>query len=424
MVAVKAHAELGASTSDRWMNCSGSPREIAKVPMHLRPKSSIHAAEGTAAHALLEGCLGAKKKARVFLGFTIIVDELGETTFAAPEADIDHEIVDGYVFIVDRAMCEHVQVCLDHVKEEVRRLEKKYGLPVDIGIEERVYPLEEEPDMYGTADVILSVKGKEIVVIDFKYGAGIIVDVDGNTQMLYYGLGGARKGKFRFKKVKMTIVQPRAHHEDGVIRSDTISMDEMQAWADVLRAAMKRTMKKGAALEAGEWCRFCDAAATCPELSKKVSNDAGADFDEEPEAIEVPTAVKEINRRLQWLPMLRAYVKQLEAFGHRVKASDPKALPDFKFVRGRSNRKYRPDVKEGRIVKWLVKRGVEPDDIYTDPELKTPAQLEKLISKKKRGIFNDKFITRPDGKISLVPVSDKREAVSVKPSDDFDDLEE
>lgn len=435
--AVRAHAELGASTSKRWMECPGSPREIAKIPVHLRPSAApnIHADQGTAAHALLEKCLLSKKwKARRYLGNTVLVwkeiNQMLEDGVSVDDLN-DHEHpehgVPNHAIIIDVEMCEGVQVCLDHVKEEIARLEKKYGLPVEMLVETKVYPLEEEPEMYGTADIVLVVRGKEIVVIDFKYGAGIVVDAQGNTQMRYYGLGAARKRKFKFKRVKLTIVQPRAFHEDGVIRSEKLTMDKLQAWGDVLRAAMKKTKNPNAKLKAGDWCYFCDAAGPCTEAARKASEEAGADFDDEPEDIEVPIDPEEIERRLKWLPFLDAYARQLQAFAHRLKAADPKALEEFKFVRGRSNRKYRDDISEARlqkrIEKFMSKYMIDVGPLYTEPHLKTPAQVEKMVPKKKRGLFNEKFVVRPEGKIALVPISDKREAVTVNPSDDFDDLD-
>ncbi len=48
------HANLGASSAKRWMNCTASPALIATIPDILQSRSSIFAEEGSAAHALAE----------------------------------------------------------------------------------------------------------------------------------------------------------------------------------------------------------------------------------------------------------------------------------------------------------------------------------------------------------------------------------
>ena len=48
------HSKISASTCERWWNCPGSVREVAKCPPQ---PESVYAKEGTAAHKLAELCL-------------------------------------------------------------------------------------------------------------------------------------------------------------------------------------------------------------------------------------------------------------------------------------------------------------------------------------------------------------------------------
>ena len=51
------HANLGASSASRWMQCTSSPSLIETLDPSLRNSSSIFAEEGSAAHDLAERLL-------------------------------------------------------------------------------------------------------------------------------------------------------------------------------------------------------------------------------------------------------------------------------------------------------------------------------------------------------------------------------
>ena len=128
------------------------------------------------------------------------------------------------------------------------------------------------PGMYGTADAVALDKSKGILhVVDFKFGEGIVVDVKDNPQLEYYALGALRTLKFPCRKVRMTIIQPRAYHPAGHIRHwDVDAIHFLDVEADILKE-IKKVWAPKPTYKAGAHCLFCRAANKCEEkLNSKV----------------------------------------------------------------------------------------------------------------------------------------------------------
>ena len=69
------------------------------------------------------------------------------------------------------------------------------------------------PDGFGTGDCVIVAEGY-IEVIDLKYGAGVVVPVEGNPQLLLYALGACEAWDYLYgiQEVTMTIYQPRREY--------------------------------------------------------------------------------------------------------------------------------------------------------------------------------------------------------------------
>lgn len=412
----KDHALLSASSSKRWFECPGSIALGKTVPPEMKQRSSVWADEGTAAHGLMEECLlKGHWRAKRFLGRKIVVNHSGErTTVKMLKKGRDFKSSDNG-FVVDAAMVEAVQVLLDHVQDEMVRL----GAGVKMEVEVRVYPIEGRDDLYGTSDVILTTK-KEIVIIDFKYGAGVVVEIEGNTQSRYYGLGAARRKKYRQKTIKMTIVQPRAAHRDGPVRSEIIKMEELLAWREVLIKAIKRTTKPNAKLKAGEHCQFCDAEPICLEKRRWVQEQAAMDFeDDDSKPRPVGEDPHDIAKMLKVAPIIEAWLASIYGAA-RAMAERGTKFEGHKLVRKNTHRAYIKNLSDKQVLRFLDKLGYDSEEALTEPKLKTPAQVEKLLKPKHRKKFNNKFVTKPEGELTLVSSADAREEVGYYAGSDFE----
>lgn len=402
------HAKLAPSASSRWLACPGSIRLESKVKAQLNEDYDFGgscAAKGTAAHALAEKCL---------LNGTDAGDYFGQT-------------IDG--FLVDADTVDAVQVYVDYCRAlaPADMLAKKLVLR---NVEESFKLTWLHPDIWGTNDFsAYNVMDHTLEVVDYKHGRGVVVEPDHNSQLMTYALGamyGLWNGQTETTKkvisvykmvesVRLTIVQPRAEHDDGVIRSWDTAPRELMFWAtNVLRLGALETEESDAALNAGEHCRFCKAVAVCPERVKRNVEIAKVDFGKpvlpEPDQLkpEHMAKVLEVSKLLSdWAGQVKAFAQaQLEA-GF--------VVPGFKLVKRRALRKWKPGVADQ--LELLLE-----DAAFTAPKLVTPAAAEKAATA--AGI-DPKIMAdlwdKPDNGCTIAAEDDKRQAIAPAAIDDFDD---
>lgn len=334
-----AHARLSCSAAYRWTVCPGAPRLEAQFPDETSP----YAAEGTRAHTLLEtACL---------LGL--------ETTAEAVT------LVEG----ADAEMAEQLQPMLDWIKQEqasrpgaVLFFERKLNPGRALG----------RDDLWGTGDlVILDEPRKEVLIGDLKYGAGLAVEAVNNQQLRLYGLGAVALATFPVEHIVTVILQPRAYHTDGPIRTETIARADLDAFAQEIAAAAAATDADDAPLVAGEHCHFCRAAGGCSVLAEHAMSIAREAF----RAVEQPLDPQRIARLLREVDVVRGWLKALEEYALRI-AKDGTELPGFKLAKRRGHRKWINP--ETALIELAAAYSVTDDQI-APRTLISPAQAEKVI---------------------------------------------
>ena len=447
----RAHAKLSASQTKRWMTCPGSMRLIDDMPKNMRPPQSQFAALGTAAHTLGEACLHAKKAdSRSFEGYWIHSSGEMQKRTPAPE-----EVDAGHWFQVDHDMMDAVDVYLQVVNGELERL----GPEAELSIEKKFDLSWVRPDMFGTNDASISLFLDELVVIDYKHGQGVPVEVSyldrktgktvGNSQLMYYLLGAAKGFDFTHEKYTLIVVQPRCPHPHGGVRRFTCTLEELYEFRDKLAAAADVVNKAYEAwpdykvagreveweqeyLFAGDHCKsaFCAKLATCPAVHRLAESEAMADFADDPvdgALLPVPQGVDAIAQALKWVPLLDARNRAIESLAQRLAEQGVK-VPGQKLVRKKANRRWVKD--EATVAEDLLKAGFAAKDFMSTPELRSPAQVEKLGPEAKKLVNGHKlkndenWIVAPlaekgVGGLTLAPETDPREEVVVDPSADF-----
>lgn len=349
----KKHAKLSASGSERWLNCPGSVSLCETAPPG---RESKYANEGTKAHELLEGIL----KAHINLSnpYTTIK----ELRLTNPSEMVDH---------VANAFKE-IEARLNECPGAILLSEEKIDL-THIG-----------PDMFGTVDAAIVDEFGRLQVWDFKYGAGIPVDPEENTQLLYYAMGLAKKYDYNFKDVLIGIIQPRAEHASGPVRQWVISIKELRGWEEKFREGVEKTKDPLAAYAHGDWCRFCPAKAMCPEISTGALKQAKIDFaPTESSDVQIhgesplfsnPQAMSNTLVAIEKLEMW------IEGFKDQTFALMERGLkvPGFKLVKKRSIRRWvnETDAQEALLQQYPFSIVMET------PKLKSPAQAEKIGIKK------------------------------------------
>ena len=379
-----AHAILSASGSSRWMACTPS----ARLEQQFENKTSQYAEEGTLAHELGELKLRKELEGLSTRSFNSKVKKIqGNELYTADMPDY----VDMYV-----------ETCLERVSEAKAKTPDAL-----FKIEQRLDFSEWVPEGFGTGDFVIIADGT-MEVCDLKYGKGVPVSANNNKQMMLYALGAISEFSFLYdiEKVRMTIIQPRLDN----ISTFEVTVEDLLKWAEeYVRPRAELAIKGQGEFCAGDHCRFCGAKAVCKARADKNLELAKYDF-QEPNTLDnndIAYILSKVDELVNWASDVKEYALE--------QALNGEEFDGFKVVEGRSNRKY-TDVEV--IATTLEKNGYT--DIFKPKELLTLTNMEKLVGKKKLAELVGKYIEKPVGKPTLVPITDKREPYNPAKADFID----
>lgn len=379
------HALLGASHSERWLNCTPSARLEATYP----DEGSEYAREGSLAHAI------AAKKIKERLGLptfteTAEIKELSEYLSGEME-----EYTSDYAYFV----LQRYESAKKHTPE---------GKPTpQIFIEHRIDFSAYVTEGFGTGDVVI-LAHDAVEIIDFKYGKGIAVNAEKNSQMALYALGIIDMFNYAYdiEKILMTIYQPRV----GNISAWITDVDSLLEWGTRIRPLAQLAWEGIGARMSGEWCKFCKAKGDCPRLAA----DSIAKHILKPN--EWTLSLEDRAQLLELLPAIKDWVKTIEERSLEL-ALEGETIPGYKIVEGRSIRKI---VNPAKVAEALRGIGASDREIYRPQEIRTLTDLEKIFGKKEFTKLCGAYIEKPAGKPTLVADSDHRKEIS---NNDFKDLE-
>lgn len=380
----REHALLSPSSSSRWLNCTPS----ARLAENAENKSSVYAEEGTLFHEICEYCL-AQWNAGVWEP-----DPFGEEL---PELKDDHLMHP----LFKQEMFKHARNYCDFVMNENYNLEKSDGA-CKMLLEEKVDISEYAPECFGSVDCQL-VGRDTLIVIDLKYGEGVKVYAERNTQMMLYALGSI-KGKPSIKTIRLVIAQVRLNHFDVW----EISANDLLQWADkVLKPTAKKAFAGKGEQKVGDWCGFCPVKAQCRKQYEAVVSD----FDkyEYPELLtedEICDLIEKIDKYKGWLESVNKFVYDEALRGHKWKG--------YKLVSGRSSRVI---TDEEAIRQDLLSKKYLEDEIF-NIKLKGIGDLEKLVGKKQFSALYGQYVKSKPGNPKLVP--DSAPGDEINPLSDFD----
>ena len=374
-----SHALLSASSSHRWLHCTGAPRLEATFP----DTTSEYAKEGTLAHELCE--LKLKKYTTVMAKgtYTRAYNKIKKNELWAPEMD------------------ETTDVYLEYIKS----IMLSYKVAPVVVIEKRVDFSQYVPEGFGTADCII-LAGDTLHIIDYKHGKGVVVDAEHNSQMMLYALGAMHDYSllYKFNTIKMTIVQPRVNN----ISEFEMSSDELRKWGEEVVApkAKEAYEMEGHTFEAGAWCGFCRAKAQCRTRCEHF--DAMHVFtNQDPRLI----SLEELGTYLEHGQDIESWYKDIKEYALSESLAGAE-VPGWKAVEGRGSRVF----QDGDIaIQTLINGGVDESILY-ERKVLTLAQIEKAIGKKDfNELVGDQVVKNP-GKPTLVADTDKRPRITNQPS--------
>lgn len=404
------HALISPSGAERWFNCPASLWLSRNEP----DQPSEYAAEGTTAHALAEYCFKFNRPAKNLIGGRTVVNAI----------IVDDEMSDAiqhYVDTVNGIKSTMTDVLVFDVEQRLD-FSELLDLSTNINTANTGYKPEKS---FGTADVVLLGDGW-LQVHDLKYGKGVRVSAENNKQLLIYALAAYYYYSLgcEINKISVHIHQPRLNHYSEF----TVTPDELFEFGKQLkeRAGIAYNIYLNGPQSADDFCagesqcRFCKAAGKCETLSNHVAETLNADFENLDETCiqQVDTLDSEtLSNKFRSIGLIKSWITAVETrVQSELQHGNP--VPGFKLVIGRQgNRAW---VNEQDAESTLKSFRLKQDEMYSR-KLITPTQALKILKGSEIRIKKlEEIITRPDGKPTVVPESDKRPAIS--PADDFTDL--
>ena len=352
-----AHSKIvGGSTAKRVINCPGS---VALCNAALEKPSSSYAEEGTLLHNTIAEWLADGKKP--------VANDI-----------LTQDLID-----------DKYSVALELLNEVDPEFGMDYAVEVEVGFGDFI------PDVFGSCDLLGRLDNRAIV-LDWKFGNGVIVEAIENEQLMFYAAAAMRteKAQWAFKdvqEVELIIIQP------PMIKRWVTTVERIKAFEQQLLSAVNAALKIDAPLREGSHCKWCAAKPTCPLMTGAVDRALKVKID----AIDAPT----INAYLENAEILEEWIKDLRALAFTMLESG-RDLPSYKLVAKRATRKWSDEVE---AKKALLATGLTESDVM-EASFISPAQAEKKLKKLKQPLPEGSTVSISSGS-TMAHVDDPRPAV-------------
>lgn len=323
---------VGGSTAKRVIACPGSVALVNKMPPQ---PSSKYADEGTLLHNVIADILDKSLPVDSFIGMKY------------QDIELTQELIDDKLLPALAALDE-----IDPTKQ------------MEFAVETRVGFGDFLPDVFGSTDLLGRI-GTKALVIDWKFGDGVLVTAEENPQLLFYAAAAMRTPEVQWvfdgaTEIECVIVQPTK----GVSRWMTTPA-RIKAFEQKLAMAVREAQKPDANLAAGDHCRWCAAKPICPKMTGAVDRALKTSL-QDLDAAQISTYLKNADVLEKWITDLRALAFQMLEKGVK--------LPEHKLVAKRATRKWaNEDAARAALTEHLL------EEYIYDRVLISPAKAEKLL---------------------------------------------
>lgn len=351
---------VGGSTAKRVIACPGSVALVDKMP----PKpSSSYADEGTLLHDTIADVLDGKGDMQSFIGRrhadVTLTPDLIHNKLAPALAALDEIDPTG---------------------------EMEYAVESRVGFGDLL------PGVFGSTDFLGRLRDRA-VVLDWKFGDGVAVEVEENAQLLFYAAASMRTPETQWvfegaTEVELVIVQPPS------VKRWTTTVERIKQFESELVRAVKKALQPDAPLAAGDHCKWCAAKPVCPIMTGAIDRIVLAKIEALP--------VEQIAHYLDQIPVVESFIKDLQQLAHGL-MEEGKPIPGWKLVNKRATRQW---TDEKKAAKALLELGIDP----YEQKMMSPAGAEKVLKKAKRELPADLVVAVSSGS-TLAPENDPRPAV-------------
>ena len=352
---------VGGSTAKRVINCPGSVALVQQAP----PKpSSSYADEGTLLHHVIAAVLETGKPPEEFLG----------TFYNGVELTEDR---------LERKLLPAL-AALDEIDPDKMM---EYDVEKVVGFGDTI------PGVFGSADVVGRI-GDRGILVDWKFGDGVAVEAEENPQAMFYIAAALHTTatKWAFKDVEaidVYIVQP------PFVKKWTTDLARIKRFEADLILAVRASEQPDAPLATGDHCRWCAAKSVCPLVTGAV---ARAD-----RAALKTINVDDLAAALDRIELVKGWIKDAEELAQTL-LENGTDVPGYKLVAKRATRQW---ASEAAALTALTETGCSAEELT---ELKSPAQVEKVLKKHKLAM-PEGLITAVSSGNTLASADDPRPAV-------------
>ena len=355
---------VGGSTAKRVINCPGSVALVQKMP----PKpSSKYADEGTLLHDTIAEHLATLKPLESFIGKKY------------EDQVLTQELIDEKLVPALAALDE-----IDPTQDMMYEVETRVGFGDLL------------PGVFGSTDFVGRL-GNKAVVLDWKFGDGVVVSAEENEQLMFYAAAAMRTTALQWAfegatEIECVIVQP------PMIRRWTTTPERIAQFEHQLVRAVKAAEQPDAGLKAGEHCRWCAAKPVCPQMTGAVDRALLVQLKE----IDAAT----LGRYLANADVLEGWITDLRALAFQMLEKNI-PVPGYKLVQKQARRQW---TDEAKAIEALHSMGVPRGELFSPEEIRSPAQIEKVLKKRKLALPDDLVKSVSSG-TTLASEDDSRPAV-------------
>ena len=252
------------------------------------------------------------------------------------------------------------------------------------------------PGVFGSTDLVGRI-GDRAIVLDWKFGDGVVVDAEENDQLMFYAAACMRTPEAQWAfdgatEVECIIIQP------PMIKRWVTTKERIKQFEHQLVKAVKQAQSADAILKAGDHCRWCAGKPICPKMTGAVDRALQVQLKE----IDVDT----LGRYLKNADLLEDWIKDLRGLALQLLEKDL-PVPGYKLVAKRGTRQW---ANETKALEALHDLGVPRAELLKPEELLSPAQAEKVLKKRKMALPDDLVVSVSSG-TTLASEDDPRPAV-------------
>ena len=330
---------VGGSTASRVINCPGSVALTAKMPPQAESK---YAAEGTLLHDVIAAIIDGKTPKQ-------ITEELHNDKIMPALALLDQ---------------------VDPDKD------------MELAVEVRVDFGDFIPGVFGSVDVLGKI-GNRAVILDWKFGDGVIVEAQENMQLMFYAAAAMRTQESAWAfdgatEVECVIIQP------PMVRRWVTTPERIRQFERELVQAVKQSALPDAQLMVGDHCRFCPAKPICPNMTGAVDRAIAVKIDKLDKNL-ISDYLKNADLLETWISSLRELALSMMESGAK--------LPDYKLVAKRAIRQW-TDEDKAKVALFAL--GLEESEVM-ETSIMSPAKVEKVLKKRKLSLPVDVVVAISSG---------------------------